>query len=92
MQIQQESYVTWKGMEVCVSVGVHDKTDATNYATGWFELYDVESGAEEYYAEGGLWFEEDGITLCDYDGVYALPQPVCDLLRELGFDPSYAED
>jgi hypothetical protein len=57
---------------------------------GSFEMYDDETGGDEWYAEGGLWFV--GKELVDYDGVFALPQCICDFLREHGFDPSYAED
>lgn len=49
--------------------------DSQGKVSGCFEFYDLESGGEYTYAEGGLWFEEDrnGLTLVDYDGVYELP-------------------
>jgi len=83
----ENSFGTLKEAEVRlqVSVGIHDHGES-----GWFELYDEETGGDEWYAEGGLWF--DGKELVDYDGVFALPQCVCDCLRTHGFDPSYAED
>ena len=34
---------------------------------GWFEIYDTDGG-DRWYAEGGLWFNQDG-ELVDYDGV-----------------------
>lgn len=35
---------------------------------------------------GGLWFDKEGdtLTLTDYDGVFELPKPVAEALRELG--------
>jgi hypothetical protein len=90
MEMHQEKFVTWDGVEYGLSVGTRMAGDGN--MVGWFELYDVKSGGGEYYAEGGLWFEDDSYTLCDYDGVYTLPKPVCDALRDMGFDPSYAEE
>jgi len=43
------------------------------------EIYDDD---QEEYAEIGLWIE-DG-ELVDYDGVFEMPQEVCDLLKEQG--------
>ena len=51
---------------------------------GWFELYDVESSGDEWYAEGSLQIEDGAIT--GYDGVFSLPIPVIDKLREWGYD------
>jgi hypothetical protein len=51
---------------------------------GWFEFYDVESGGEEWYAEGGLWFE--GNELTDYDGVFSLPPFIFKYLKSKGFN------
>jgi hypothetical protein len=56
---------------------------------GYFELYDIETGGDDWYAEGGLWFE--GNKLVDYDGVYSLLTSIIDKLKELGYDMSYAE-
>lgn len=39
---------------------------------GGFEIYDKEFGGEGYYAEGGLWFDDD-MMLSDFDGCYDLP-------------------
>jgi len=77
------SYGTIKeenNIELSVEIGIKDDGD------GWFELYDIESGGDEWYAEGGLWF--DGKTLTDYDGVFALPKCIEDKLEELGYDLS----
>jgi hypothetical protein len=56
---------------------------------GWFEVYDESTGGEEWYAEGGLWF--DGKTVTEYDGVFALPRTVVSKLIELGYDVSEVE-
>tara|TARA_R100001591_G_scaffold61834_1_gene71277 strand:+ start:1975 stop:2280 length:306 start_codon:yes stop_codon:yes gene_type:complete len=53
---------------------------------GSFELYDLESGGDEFYSEGGLWFEEN--ELVDYDGIFCLPTPVLDKLEEWGLNVS----
>jgi hypothetical protein len=50
---------------------------------GWFEIYDIESGGEEWYAEGSLQF--DGLELTGYDGVFSLSIPVAEKLREWGY-------
>ena len=83
----ENSFGTLKEAEVKlqVSVGIDEHSEY-----GWFEMYDEATGGGDWYAEGGLWF--NGKELVDYDGVYALPQCVCDCLRQHGFDPSYAED
>jgi hypothetical protein len=51
---------------------------------GWFEIYDEESRGDEWYAEGGLWF--DGKDLTDYDGVFSLPDCILAKLKELGYN------
>ena len=56
---------------------------------GWFEMYDVETGGEEWYAEGGLWIEDKVIT--GYDGVFSLSQVIIDKLKEWGYDTSEVE-
>ena len=60
-----------------VSVGINTST------YGWFEIYDIESGGNEWYAEGGLKFRDK--DLVDYDGVFSLPLSVINKLRELGY-------
>lgn len=52
--------------------------------TGWFEW--VGGDNEDDEVTGGLWFhEEDGcLELEDYDGVFALPKEVKDILRDAG--------
>jgi hypothetical protein len=82
----ENSFGTLKQEEVHlqVSVGIHEHGNS-----GWFEIYDDATGGEEWYAEGGLWF--DGKELTDYDGVFSLPKCVIDCLRTHGYDPSYAE-
>ena len=56
---------------------------------GSFEICDIESGGEDWYAEGGLWFEDN--TLIDYDGVGELPTEIINKLKELGIDVSEFE-
>jgi hypothetical protein len=68
-----------EGVELEVTVGIKEDGEY-----GWFELYDIETGGDEWYAEGGLWF--DGKTLTDYDGVFELPIPVEEKLKEWGYE------
>ena len=56
---------------------------------GWFEIYDQESGGEDYYGEGGLWFK--GNELIDYDGVFEIDEEVVKCLKDWGADVSYVE-
>ena len=57
---------------------------------GWFEIYDEESGGEDYYAEGGLGFT--GNVLDDYDGVFSLDDEVIKCLKDWGADVSEMEE
>jgi len=53
-----------------------------DHENGGFELYDEESGGNDYYGEGGLWFS--GELLTDYDGMFELPEAVVDVLKKMG--------
>jgi len=64
-------------VELTVTLGINSDT------YGWFEIYDTESGGDEWYAEGGLWFNNK--ELVDYDGVYCLPISVIKMLQQLGY-------
>lgn len=56
---------------------------------GWFEMYDKESGGEDYYASGSLSFT--GKELDDYDGVFSLDEEIISCLKNWGADTSYVE-
>ena len=56
---------------------------------GWFEVSDIETGGEEWYAEGGLQIEDNAVT--GYDGVFSLPTAVTNKLKEWGYDVSEVE-
>ncbi len=58
--------------------------DSKRGVSGCFEFYDLESGGDDTYAEGGLWFDEDqgNLTLRDYDGVYELPMFILEKLSD----------
>jgi len=79
MTIKKESDI-----EVEVTVGIN----SPDY--GWFEIYDVETGGDEWYAEGGLWIDSNK-TITDYDGVVSLPLSVINKLKELGYNVSEVE-
>ncbi len=70
--------------------GTKPESKTMNYEVWWdkdnenggFELYDEESGGNDYYGEGGLWFS--GELLTDYDGMFDLPGTVVDMLKKMG--------
>jgi hypothetical protein len=72
------------GVEMNITVRLQPNK---NY--GSFEMYDEETGGDEWYAEGGLWFE--GKELVEYDGVFSLSRSVIQILEENGYDASYAK-
>ncbi len=49
---------------------------------GCFEIYDKESGGQEYYGEGGIWLT-DGV-ISDYDGVGMIDLRILAWLDDLG--------
>lgn len=72
-----------QNIELQITIGIN----SDDY--GWFELYDVQTGGEDWYAEGGL--ELDGMSVTGYDGVFALPVAITDKLKEMGYDVSEVE-
>lgn len=56
---------------------------------GYFEIYDVETGGEKWYAEGCL--DIDGKDVIGYDGIFSLPWFITDKLKELGFNTEDVE-
>jgi len=70
-------------IELQVTIGIN----SDDY--GWFEIYDVETGGDEWYAEGGL--ELEGMAVMGYDGVFALPRCIIEKLEEMGYDVSEVE-
>ena len=66
-----------ENIELNVTIGINDE------GYGWFEVYDIETEGNEWYAEGGLWFKDKEVV--DYDGVFALPNCVEEKLKELGY-------
>ena len=61
-----------------------DVTISIKDERGSFEIYDIKTGGEDWYAEGGLWFK--GKDLVDYDGVFALPKCIESKLTELEYN------
>ncbi len=81
----ENSFATIKeqnDIELQVTIGI-------DFERGWFEIYDIESGGEEWYAEGEL--EIDGMAVVGYDGVFALPVCIIEKLEEMGYDVSEIE-
>lgn len=61
-----------------------DFTVCVENGRGWYEVYDEESGGEDFYAEGCLIF--NGKELIDYDGIFELPAEILDKLDEHGYN------
>jgi hypothetical protein len=96
--IKQETFEVKQALQLENSFGVLKHEDQVTLEVtvgiksddyGWFELYDIESGGEEWYAEGGLWIENKVIT--QYDGVFSLPPAIINKLKEWGYDTSEIE-
>ena len=51
---------------------------------GWFELYDTDTGGQNHYEEGGLWFNDR--ELVDYDGTSVIDDELLDILDEWDFN------
>ena len=66
-----------ENIKLDVSINIKDER-------GSFEIYDIKTGGEDWYAEGGLWFK--GKDLVDYDGVFALPKCIESKLTELEYN------
>jgi len=91
MDIEETRYVCMEG-----SWGATPRVERTMRLTasanretgrGCFEVYDVETGGNEFYGEGGLWFDDNGY-LCDYDGVGSIDFGIIEWLDDLGMiDP-----
>ena len=74
-----------KDVVISINIGYTAEKDY-----GYFELYDVETGGDKWYAEGGLWFENE--ELYDYDGVFELPPFIWEHLEKKGFNVDYVKD
>lgn len=70
-------------VEMQFTIGINE------HGNGYFEMYDVQSEGEEWYAEGCLFF--DGKKLVDYDGVFSLSDSIIQKLTEMGYDCSEQE-
>ena len=51
---------------------------------GFFEIYDIDTGGQNWYAEGQLILDNN--VLIDYDGVFELLPAIIDKLNEMGID------
>lgn len=70
-----------------VEIEINIRQSKEDYAS--FEFYDTETGGDEWYAEGGLWFK--GKELVDYDGVFELPTEVISILEKGGYNCEHAK-
>tara|TARA_R100000329_G_C7564457_1_gene199669 strand:- start:80 stop:469 length:390 start_codon:yes stop_codon:yes gene_type:complete len=91
LSMERESWVCMEG-----SWGATPRVKRTMKISAWvntekgrggFEVYDVESGGEEYYGSGGIWLDNNNY-ICDYDGTGSLDLDIIEWLDELGLvDP-----
>ena len=54
--------------------------------TGCYEIHDIDTGGNKWYAEGTLILDDD--VLIDYDGVFELLPCILDALEKMGIDVS----
>lgn len=83
----EERWASWGGSwgntePVKVTMKITAKANSET-KRGCFEIYDEETQGDEFYCEGGLWFDDDGF-LDDYDGVYSLDMGVTQWLDSIG--------
>jgi len=86
------SKVRYVGWATSMSPIVEREKKTMQYSVEWdkdgefgsFEMYDKESGGEDYYASGCLDFTDT--TLDGYDGVFSLDEEVVNCLEEWGAD------
>ena len=92
MEVQKYEFEATQSLSLGNSFGTIRKEDSVklqvtvgikNEHSGWFEIYDIETGGEDWYAEGCLDF--DGMDLVGYDGCFSLPDVVIDKLKSLGY-------
>jgi len=91
--MKQETFRTTQNLVLENSFGVVDKEDSVLLEItvgiiegdrGWFEMSDVKTGGNDWYAEGSLEIEDMSVT--GYDGVFELIEPIIDKLKEWGYN------
>jgi len=65
------------------NVKLHCTLGIKDQFSGWFEIYDIKTGGESWYAEGSIDFHHKYVT--GYDGCFDLPLPIKEKLVELGY-------
>lgn len=83
----EENYARWENsfgatepVKVQMSYEVKINEDR-NY--GFFEIYSI-NGNSDFYAEGGIWLNEDNSEVIDFDGVFDLPKSIKERLSTWG--------
>lgn len=84
LQLENSFGVIDKQDDVIIEINMSVKDDY-----GSFELYDIDTGGDKWYAEGGIWIQDNVIT--DYDGVFELLPPIIQQLKDWGYDTSGIE-
>ena len=69
----------WEQTTLSISASVNF---AKNY--GCFEIYDVETGGNKFYAEGGIWISDCQTEVSDFDGTFDLDYRIKKWLRSEG--------
>jgi hypothetical protein len=78
---------TENNVELEITLGI--KIDDNGESFSWFELYDLETGGDAWYAEGNIEIEGDEVT--GYDGCFELSSFIVNKLKEWGYDCSEIE-
>tara|TARA_R110000824_G_scaffold51202_3_gene142999 strand:- start:1172 stop:1513 length:342 start_codon:yes stop_codon:yes gene_type:complete len=88
LELEEVSFVRMEG-----SWGATEPVKRTMKITAWicedrmrggFEIYDIETGGEEFYGEGGIWLSDDEGFIEDYDGVGMIDLRILAWLDDLG--------
>jgi hypothetical protein len=91
--MKQETFRTTQNLVLENSFGVVGKEDnvlleitvgVIEGDRGWFEVSDVKTGGNDWYAEGSL--EIEGMSVTCYDGVFELIEPIINKLKEWGYN------
>jgi hypothetical protein len=69
-----------------ITVGIKENEDGR---WGWFEISDIKTGGNDWYAEGSL--EIEGMSVTGYDGVFELIEPIINKLKEWGYNTDEIE-
>jgi hypothetical protein len=69
----------WQTTTLSISASVNFERNR-----GCFEIYDIETGGDRFYAEGGIWISDCQTEVADYDGMFDLDFRIKEWLQSEG--------